>query len=249
MQIIRANERGFTELNWLKSYHSFSFGDYYNPENKGFNSLRVINDDLIEAKSGFDFHPHHDMEILTIVLKGAVTHIDSMGNSETIYADEFQLMSAGTGIMHSEHNLENEELRLLQIWIKPETKGLVPSYQKKSLKQLSKNTVGLYNIASPLSSKHKESSLKINQNIEINLYKGLEKGELIKLANNQGLDLYIHQISGELNIYRDGEHLDLKLSAGDGAYLNSLKNLSLESSPASEFLVFNFQPNGTSFSS
>jgi len=129
---IAPQDRGHTEIDWLNSYHSFSFGDYYNPESMEFGSLRVINDDVIKASSGFGLHGHRDMEIITIILRGAVEHQDSMGNQTIIRRGEIQRMSAGKGVQHSEFNpSSNEPLHLLQIWIKPEEAGLTPSYDQK----------------------------------------------------------------------------------------------------------------------
>jgi redox-sensitive bicupin YhaK (pirin superfamily) len=255
-KILRSNERGLTDLGWLKSYHSFSFGEYYDPENKGFRSLRVINDDYIEAGSGFDFHPHHDMEILTMVLSGAVTHIDNMGNSEIIRAGEFQLMSAGTGVLHSEHNFENEELRLLQIWIKPREKGLKPSYQQTSLEQLSFDDNGFRMIASGFTGSSSgftdDSCLKINQDIEIKLISNLEAESILVTLDSkynqleqQSFDkksfmgIYFHVIEGVVDIELAGSPL-VKLSPGDGFNLGNTEKIKLLFEPMTKCLIFCF---------
>ena len=121
----KANERGHANHGWLDSWHTFSFANYYDPNFMGFSALRVINDDVIEAGQGFGTHPHKDMEILTYVLEGTVEHQDSMGNKEQVPAGEFQIMSAGTGIRHSEYNPSStERLHLYQIWIMPEENGI-----------------------------------------------------------------------------------------------------------------------------
>lgn len=113
---------GKSDLGWLQSIFHFSFAEYYNPQNMHFGVLRVINDDLIKPQTGFDMHPHRDMEIISYVVDGSLTHGDSMGNKQTLHRGEVQYMSAGTGIYHSEHNLGSEMARLLQIWIYPDQK-------------------------------------------------------------------------------------------------------------------------------
>lgn len=133
IDIIRSQARGSADYGWLKTNYSFSFANYYNPSRMGFGSLRVINDDIIAGGSGFDYHPHDNMEIITVPLHGGVKHQDSMGNKGVVPAGDVQVMSAGTGIFHSEHNAsEDEELRLFQIWIIPNSINVVPRYDQKS---------------------------------------------------------------------------------------------------------------------
>ncbi|PWC14687.1 pirin family protein [Brenneria corticis] len=132
IDVRKAQQRGHANHGWLDSWHTFSFADYYEPEFMGFSALRVINEDRIEGGKGFGTHPHKDMEILTYVLEGTVEHQDSMGNKEQIQAGEFQIMSAGTGIRHSEYNASRDELlHLYQIWIIPQQAGLTPRYEQK----------------------------------------------------------------------------------------------------------------------
>src|SRR5438067_247078 len=133
MTFRRAKERGHASLGWLDSYFTFSFADYYDPNWIGFGNLRVINDDTVLPGGGFGMHPHRDMEIITYVLSGALEHKDSMGNGRVIRAGEFQYMAAGTGVTHSEFNpSKTEPLRLLQIWIQPDAKGVKPRYAEKN---------------------------------------------------------------------------------------------------------------------
>lgn len=128
-----ANERGYNDLGWLKSWHSFSFGQFYDPNKIHFGALRVVNDDYVAPSMGFGMHPHDNMEIITIILSGQLEHKDSMGNIGLIHAGEVQVMSAGTGIRHSEYNpSEKEEVNLLQIWVFPKDRDITPRYDQKS---------------------------------------------------------------------------------------------------------------------
>lgn len=173
IQIISASNRKYTDRGWLKSYNLFSFADYQDPENTNFGALRVFNDDMIKAKTGFEMHPHRDMEIVTIVLEGAVTHEDSLHNRGITRAFEAQAMTAGTGITHSERNQETSTLKLFQIWFTPGSKNLKPSYSKLHYK-----SVDLKNTLLPIASGHgSPKALKINSPIILyrstleNLYK------------------------------------------------------------------------------
>ncbi|XCN74570.1 MAG: pirin family protein [Candidatus Electrothrix aestuarii] len=132
MERIRAADRHFSDFGWLKTYWLFSFSNYYDPENLQLGALRVFNDDIVEPGTGFGTHPHEEMEIITIILQGEITHADSMGNKSVIKAGDVQRMSAGTGLTHSEHNLAEDGVSFYQIWILPDTAGLEPSYAQKS---------------------------------------------------------------------------------------------------------------------
>jgi redox-sensitive bicupin YhaK (pirin superfamily) len=130
--IDKSNSRGFANHGWLKSYHTFSFASYQNPERMNFGALRVLNDDLVQPKMGFGTHPHQNMEIISIPLKGALSHQDSMGNKRAINVGEVQVMSAGTGLTHSEFNdSSSEETNFLQLWIIPEEMGVIPNYEQR----------------------------------------------------------------------------------------------------------------------
>jgi redox-sensitive bicupin YhaK (pirin superfamily) len=132
LNLIKSNTRGHVDHGWLNAHHSFSFASYYDPERVHFGVLRVLNDDIVKGGEGFGMHPHDNMEIITIVLKGALEHKDSMGNVGVIHANEVQVMSAGTGVHHSEYNhLSDEEVNLLQIWVFPDTKNVKPRYDQK----------------------------------------------------------------------------------------------------------------------
>jgi redox-sensitive bicupin YhaK (pirin superfamily) len=134
LQFIPGEERGRRDFGWLKTHYSFSFGDYYHPGKMGFGALRVLNEDLIAPSTGFATHPHQNMEIITVPLKGTLEHRDSMGHSAQLRAGEIQVMSAGTGIYHSERNPSGSEwLHLLQIWVIPDRQNVVPRYQQQTL--------------------------------------------------------------------------------------------------------------------
>lgn len=162
--IHRANERGSASHGWLNSRFSFSFAEYHNPNRMGFGVLRVINDDVIAPSSGFGMHPHRDMEIITIVLKGSLEHKDSQGNHGTTTAGQIQYMSAGSGIEHSEYNpSSNETVELFQIWIHPHTKGLPPRYEQRDFRDL--DTLNRWAII--ISGDGHEGSMKIRQDAKI----------------------------------------------------------------------------------
>jgi redox-sensitive bicupin YhaK (pirin superfamily) len=134
LRLHKSNTRGEADFGWLKAKHTFSFGSYYNPERVQFGALRVLNDDIVAPAMGFNTHPHDNMEIITIPLEGGVKHRDSMGNEAIVKAGEVQVMSAGTGIKHSEHNASQKDpLKLLQIWVLPNKKNVEPRYQQISL--------------------------------------------------------------------------------------------------------------------
>ncbi|MBP9706021.1 MAG: pirin family protein [Oligoflexales bacterium] len=208
--IHKAHSRGEVNMGWLRSWHSFSFGSYYNPARMGFGCLRVINDDDIKPSSGFGTHPHANMEIVTVMLAGTLTHEDSMGNRAEIRAGEVQRMSAGTGIQHSEYNHSKDEAaQLLQIWVLPKCLNITPSYEQKSFKEL-ENKSGFQMLVSP---EGVDGSLSINQDAYFSVVQ-LKAGEkisyekkLTQFPNNSGV--YFFVINGEVQIeseklsYRD----------------------------------------------
>ena len=202
--IRKANERGSANLGWLQSKHTFSFGRYYDPKHMGFSALRVINDDQVAQGAGFDTHGHRDMEIIRYVLEGTIEHKDSTGNVQTLPAGEFQLMSAGKGILHSEYNASKTALlKFLQIWIEPNSIGGKPGYQQKVFgKQL-----GLTTIATPDGS---QGALQIKQDAKLHQLI-LSAGQDLEFASTIGKKTFVHLVSGEITV--NGE----QLSAGDGA--------------------------------
>lgn len=195
MEIIRSDTRGAFQNDWLKSYHSFSFGDYYNPGRMGFSTLRVMNEDWVAAGGGFPMHGHRDMEIITYVLEGALSHQDSLGNGSTIQPGEVQRMSAGRGILHSEFNhAADAPVHLLQIWIQPKFKGIQPGYAQQAF-PLAGRRGRLQLVASP---DGRDGSLSINS--DANVYACvLEAGESVRYTPAAGRAVYVQVARGELN--------------------------------------------------
>src|SRR3954468_19451152 len=175
IKVRRSNERGHANHGWLDTYYTFSFSDYYDPRNMGFRDLRVINEDRIEPEQGFPKHGHRDMEIITYVISGELSHRDSMGNGETVHPDEVQRMTAGTGVLHSEYSSPTDKTHLLQIWILPEKNNLKPDYEQKFFAPDEKK--GKLRLVA--SRGGDDDSVKINQDVSV--YASiLAKGESVK---------------------------------------------------------------------
>lgn len=212
-QLIREQQRGAVDIGWLQSKHTFSFGEYYNPNAMGFSALRVINDDHIQPSQGFGTHPHRDMEIITYVLKGAVAHKDSMGNVATIPAGEIQLMSAGSGVQHSEFNPSNDEvLHLLQIWIQPNVFGQEPAYYQQTIGR----EVGFTKLVSPSGA---DGALPIRQDASL-LQLIMNAEQLADYQLAAGRKAYVHVVAGQLRCN------DIVLTAGDGLGIEGTSALS-----------------------
>ena len=230
IKIRPALERGHANHGWLKSYHTFSFADYHDPDYMGFRSLRVINEDWVEPAMGFNSHPHRDMEIITFVLEGALEHKDNMGNTSVIRPGEIQRMSAGTGVVHSEFNhSKKESVHLYQIWILPIKKRLAPSYEQKSFSsEEKKNKLKLI-----ASGKGKEGSITIHQDAE--LYDcELESKKEVSYPLKKGRGAWAQIKQGQLNL--NGS----VLKEGDGASLEADQDLALKfmAQKDSAFLLF-----------
>lgn len=188
---IESKNMGSSDLGWLKSKFHFSFAEYYNPKNMNFGVLRVINDDLINPHTGFDTHPHKDMEIISYVVKGQLTHGDSMGNKSTLSRGQVQYMSAGTGVYHSEHNLGEEVTRLLQIWILPDKAGYKPNYGEYRFPWEERKNRWLHMV----SNKEGDAPIRINQDINL-LALELEEGNEIEYEVKEDRQAYLVQIEG-----------------------------------------------------
>lgn len=192
---IENKNMGRSNLGWLQSIFHFSFAEYYNPKNMNFGSLRVLNDDLVKSNTGFPTHPHKDMEIVSYVVKGALTHGDSMGNENTLTRGQVQYMSAGTGVYHSEYNLGDNTLRFLQIWILPDNTGYKPNYGDYRFIWEERKNKWLHMV----SSKYGSAPIKINQ--DFNIYSiELDINEEIDFPVNKGRQAYILQVEGSSSI-------------------------------------------------
>ncbi|NLV89359.1 MAG: pirin family protein [Tissierellia bacterium] len=214
---------GSSDLGWLKSKFHFSFAEYYNPSNINFGVLRVINDDLVKPGTGFDTHPHRDMEIISYIVDGELTHGDSMGNKRTLSRGHVQYMSAGTGVFHSEHNFGEETLRFLQIWIYPDKNGYEPNYGDYKFEWNDRKNKWL-NI---VSSKEGNAPIKVNQDVNIFVLE-LDKDKEIEFKVEEGRQAYLVQIEGTSDInkiilnMRDGLEIieeDIKIKAIETSHI------------------------------
>ncbi len=227
IKIRRANERGHADHGWLDAHHSFSFGNYYDPQWMGFRSLRVINDDRVSPGMGFGTHGHRDMEIITYILSGSLEHKDSMGNGRIIRTGELQYMSAGSGVQHSEFNPSKDEpVHLLQIWIQPDAKSVTPRYAEKSLVDA---PVGILQLV--ISKTGRDGSIAIHQDADLWLAK-LEKGNQTTTQLAPGRHAWIHVAEGEVSL--NGE----TLTSGDAAAVSEVSALKLSATKPSQVLLF-----------
>ena len=226
--IRKADDRGFADHGWLKARHTFSFAGYHDPQQMGFRSLRVMNEDRVQPGRGFGTHPHRDMEIVTYVLEGAIEHKDSMGNGEVLRPGEFQHMSAGTGITHSEFNpSKTEPLRLYQIWLLPRETGIKPTYEQKRCDDHGmRNQLRL--VASP---NGVDGSLVIQQDAQIYLSKLDESQRLMHdIAPNRHAWLQVLRGSVTLN--------GSDLQVGDGAAVSEERQLDIVGTSNAEIMLF-----------
>ncbi len=228
IRIRKSDERGHADHGWLNTRYTFSFADYHDPENMGFRSLRVINEDHIAAGAGFPTHPHRDMEIITYVVSGAVAHRDSSGGDGVIRAGELQHMSAGSGVQHSEFNAsKTEPIHLLQIWILPERRDVAPKYDQITLRDVP-GAGPLKLVASPARGK---GQLQINA--DANLFVGqLDAGGKVEHALAPRRHAWLQVISGKLTLNRQS------LETGDGAAISDEQSLVLAAQKPSHFLLF-----------
>lgn len=225
-KIRKSTERGFFDHGWLQTYHTFSFGNYYDPHFMGFRHLRVINDDRIAPGKGFPLHSHEDMEIITILLEGELAHKDSMGNEEYIYENEIQEMSAGTGVSHSEYNpSDKKHTHLYQIWIQPEKKGIEPRYQQKKLPKKKDDWV-------LVASKTGESeSLPIAQDVKVYVLNLSEKTQMERKLGPKRYG-WLQVMEGEISF------LGETLRVGDGVAIDQGTLVDFTAKKPSKILFF-----------
>ena len=228
LEVRRADERGHADHGWLDTQHTFSFADYYDPAHTGFRSLRVINDDRVAAGQGFGTHPHHDMEIFSYLLEGTLEHRDSMGHSRQLRPGQIQLMSAGTGIRHSEFNPSRDELlHFLQIWILPNARGLAPSYTEWQPKpgQAEEPKVLV------ISPDGRDGSATIHQDADIYRVR-LKAGQTVTHRLAPGRGAWLHVAQGALTFN------GTPLATGDGASTEEQGLLTLVGTESTEALLF-----------
>ncbi len=223
IKVKKYHSLGGADYGWLKARHHFSFGNYYDPERVSFGKLRVVNDDIVQPGTGFETHPHRHMEIITYVRRGAITHRDSQGNEGRTEAGDVQVMSAGTGIFHSEHNYEDTETVLYQIWIEPNSKAIQPRWDQR---QFPKDPVSTE--LNVLASGNNTAGLLINQNATI--YGGRLNANT-SISHPVQQQAYLLVSAGSVNI--DGHSLE----AGDGCEITDTQQLGITASTAAEVLV------------
>ncbi len=228
MTVRKAADRGHAQHGWLDSHHTFSFADYYDPRHMGFRALRVINDDRVEGGMGFGAHPHRDMEIISYVLEGALTHKDSMGTGAVIRVGDVQRMSAGTGVTHSEFNASKaDEVHFLQIWLVPDKKGVTPGYAQKEFSDEEKRG-RLRLVTSPDGA---DGSITIHTDARV--YAGLfDRGEQTTFTLPENRYGWVHVARGKVRLN------GVELAEGDGVALEKERELSIEGIDDAEILVF-----------
>ncbi len=226
-------ERGYADYGWLKTHYSFSFANWYHPEKIHFGMLRVLNDDIIAPHAGFDFHPHQDMEIITIILQGELTHQDSMGNKGTIKEGEVQVMSAGTGILHSEKNESDQTTQLFQIWILPDKKGYTPRYAQKKFSYIKNN---FQMLVSP--NKELNSCLWVHQNAFMHRGSFDAQQNINYMLQYKQNGIYLMLINGKVQI-----NDDIILNSRDAIGLWGTSEVSIQVKDASDILVIEVPMN------
>jgi redox-sensitive bicupin YhaK (pirin superfamily) len=226
MKIIPGKKRHFTDFGWLKTYWLFSFGDYYDPENLQHGKLRVFNDDVVEPQTGFAKHPHEEMEIVSIVLSGEMTHKDTMGKTLTVKAGDVQRMTAGSGLFHSEWNYGDEPVHFFQIWINPDKRKLSPSYDQKSF-----NPEAWHDRLTLLASDKNENGI-VSLNTDGSIYRAaLTVDKIVNYSPGSGRKTFVYVIDGRLLIN------GLELEKGSQARIDKETNLEIGTKGEADFLL------------
>jgi redox-sensitive bicupin YhaK (pirin superfamily) len=225
---LSANDRGRTEIQWLHSRHSFSFGEYHDPNRMAFRSLRVLNDDIVEPGKGFGTHPHRDAEIFTYVIDGQLEHRDSMGNGRIIKTGDLQYMSAGRGVLHSEFNPSPKKpVHFLQVWLLPNVRGGEPRYAEKNLgPNAAKNDLTLL-----FAPEERDEAVAMRADAEVYFGK-LDAGRSLSVPSPDGTGVWIHVIGGKL------EAAGETLTAGDAVAVENTSDVNMKAEKDAEFLVF-----------
>ena len=224
----RSDDRGRTKIEWLDSRHSFSFGDYYDPNEMGFRALRVINEDRVRPAAGFPTHGHRDMEIITYILEGALEHKDSIGTGSVIRPGEAQRMSAGAGITHSEFNhSKTDPVHFLQIWITPSTHGIAPGYEQRTIDD-AKARAGFAPVGSP---DGRDQSVKIHQDAVLSVAK-LERGQTVAANLKKGRHGWVQVARGAVAVN------GIALAEGDGAAVSDEEKVTIVAKSPAEVLFF-----------
>ena len=230
INILKSSDRGKANHGWLKSFHTFSFAEYFNRNAMGFESLRVINEDFVQPGMGFPTHPHADMEIISYVVSGQIAHKDSMGNIKIVSKGEVQAMTAGTGVTHSEFNPSNNEvLHLLQIWIKPDKKGYTPKYSEWRPRSFDGEKLQLI-----ASNSGRNDSIQINQNVDLLVGK-YNEGEEVVLELSKSEHFWLQVVEGECEIQNN------MLEAGDAINGSNLDRLNVSLKSNVTLLLFKFR--------
>jgi redox-sensitive bicupin YhaK (pirin superfamily) len=230
LTVRRAEDRGHVRMGWLDTWHTFSFGNYYDPAHMGSSALRVINDDRVAPHTGFGMHGHRNMEILTVMLEGSLTHRDSMNNEAQLTAGEYQLMSAGRGVMHSEVNQGDEPVHLLQIWIEPNVLGTEPGYQQQRLPE----QPGLTLIAS---AEGNDGSFVIRQDARV--WRGkLATGATEQVTLHPGRTAWLQVIRGAVHVKNSSATHDKHVEQGDGLEITDQELINIEAISDTDFLLF-----------
>ncbi|MGX8850206.1 pirin family protein [Amedibacillus sp. YH-ame10] len=231
MKVIKSEQMGKSERGWLHSTFHFSFAEYYNPKNMHFGALRVVNDDIFDAGNGFDTHPHKNMEIISYVIDGTLTHQDSMGNRRELTRGQVQYMSAGTGVFHSEHNLGKEPLRFLQIWILPDKNGYAPQYGDYPYRWEERKNQWLCIASNTLDN----SSVVLHQDVAISVL-SLDKGKRQAYSCKAGRMLYLIQLEGS------GRIKDQVLTSKDAVELKE-EDLDICALSDAHYIIFDLVAN------